>query len=95
MKLHHAVAIALVGWYVLVPPTTEDLALDLKAPLSQWIKPKSFEGLHDCILDAGELHERAAGNQSIRPSLKFTGFQLRQFGEAICASDDDLRVKEK
>ena len=37
MKLHHAAAVALVGWYLMVPPydpKTKDF--DTSAPLSKW-----------------------------------------------------------
>ncbi len=95
MKLRHVVALALVGWYVLIPPTRNNLALDLQAPLSRWVKFKSFESFHDCVLGAGELNQRANGDPNVRPSLKFTQMELRQFSEAVCVSDDDPRLKEK
>ena len=95
MKLRH-VAIVAFGWFVLLPPTKNDLSLDLSAPLSEWTKFRSFESLHDCILGAGELNARGNGDQNIRPAaLGFSALQLRQFREAICASDDDLRLEVK
>jgi hypothetical protein len=38
MKLHHTAALALVGWYLMVPPPVlhSSVPVDLDAPLSKW-----------------------------------------------------------
>ena len=37
MKLRHAAALALVGWYLMVPPPIgKGEMIDLKAPLAKW-----------------------------------------------------------
>ena len=95
MKPRCVVAMTLLGWYVLIPPTNGNLTLNLNAPLARWIKYKSFESLHDCVLGAAELTQRGAGDRNIRPGLEFTNLRLRQFGEALCVSDTDPRLAEK
>jgi hypothetical protein len=39
MKLRHAAALALMGWYLLIPPTSRDYPMgNVDAPLSQWVR---------------------------------------------------------
>jgi hypothetical protein len=47
MNLRHAAALALVGWYLMVPPSTGG-KLDTKAPLPQWINEGAFDRADDC-----------------------------------------------
>src|SRR3979411_2607003 len=45
MKISHAAALALVGWYLLVPPLNGNLS----TPLFAWVKAKkSFSSLDEC-----------------------------------------------
>ncbi|HYA35912.1 MAG TPA: hypothetical protein VEF03_09835, partial [Candidatus Binataceae bacterium] len=53
MKLHHAAALALVGWYLITPPVVFDAQskstqVDQNAPLSQWKVRERFEKQKDC-----------------------------------------------
>lgn len=56
---HHAVALALVGWYPMVPFATSSNALldqqttDPSLPLSRWTIEKSFDSASECesVLD--------------------------------------------
>lgn len=36
MKLHHTVALALIGWYLMVPPLIGSSGVATQAPLTQW-----------------------------------------------------------
>jgi hypothetical protein len=49
MKPRHAAALALVGWYLMVPPPVlhSSLPVDLGAPLSEW----RLFSLHDSVAD--------------------------------------------
>jgi len=44
MKLRHAAALAVVGWYLMVPPSkvAGRLLVDLDAPLSKWTEPNTI-----------------------------------------------------
>jgi hypothetical protein len=46
MKLGHTAALALAGWYLMVPPRVSDwpvLVYDTSAPLSKWHQGGSFD----------------------------------------------------
>jgi hypothetical protein len=54
MKLRHAAALALVGWYLMMPPVVPDpkhpgnFAAIKGTPLSYWEKIGSFDTAKDC-----------------------------------------------
>ena len=44
MQIRHAVALALIGWYLMLPPPLSHSAKDAQiAPLSQWTKAGAFQ----------------------------------------------------
>ena len=56
MKLHHAAALALVGWYLMVPPAfstspepNAEIHINLGAPLSQWDNRGSYDSAEECM----------------------------------------------
>ena len=89
MKTRHAAALALVGWFLLIPPTSRDHPTgNADAPLSQWGKrPTTFRNEAECehVLD----RDRRATNKKNRQ------VGLRFYNKAQCVSADDLRLKEK
>ena len=60
MKLCHAAALALTGWYLMVPPgtckprwTSQDKPAACAAPLSEWIVALSFSHQDKCEAELG------------------------------------------
>jgi hypothetical protein len=47
MKLRHAAALALVGWYLMVPPEN-GTAVNVDAPLSKWFVRTAHDTTSDC-----------------------------------------------
>ena len=92
MKLRHPAALALVGWYLMVPPSMGG-KLDIKAPLSGWIDQGAFDRADDCesARANGAMSKGAPGisDQEIK-SLR----EMFAHGQCI-ASDDCRRLKEK
>jgi len=86
VKLHHAAAIALVGWYLSVPPQTRtwwigEERYDDAAPLSKWTIERSFDKAQAC--EAARLAtEQQAGDAALRMS------------HAVCVASDDPRLKQ-
>ena len=87
MKPAHAAALALVVWYLMLPPSKTPkpdvptllapiFFADVSAPLSRWTKLGAFPTQQKC-----EAH-RAAEPRARRPVEQ-------------CARDDDPRLKEK
>lgn len=70
LKFRHAAAIALTGWYLMVPPGTckpewisEGKPLPCAAPLSEWIVTLSFSSREKC--DAERRADISYGNQEM------------------------------
>ena len=87
MKIRHAAALALVGWYLLVP-----LPGDPGAPISLWSQIGSYDTAKECT---------AAQTQAIK-HVKATDFHFSEatvkqtrdvFLESQCIETDDPRLK--
>jgi hypothetical protein len=49
MKLRHASTLALVGWYLMIPPWSRDNHAPISgAPMSQWQIEDSFDSADNC-----------------------------------------------
>src|SRR5713101_185922 len=48
MRPRHAAALALVGWYLMVPPISDRGHVELDKPLSTWQQDGAFEAGSDC-----------------------------------------------
>jgi hypothetical protein len=107
MNLRHAAALALVGWYLMLPPFIrvgpdprepgrDIVAPDSAAPLSKWFWSGSFDSVEACE----RSQEKEITETQRRNSLK-TSFHARidrdemAFREARCIATDDPRLKEK
>ena len=107
INLRHAAALALVGWYLMLPPFirvapdprapgADRVAPDSHAPLSKWFWSGSFDSVDDCE----RSQEKQITETQRRNSLK-TSFPTRidrdemAFREARCIAADDPRLKEK
>ena len=64
MNLRHAAALALVGWYLMMPPFVpsppqgQGRMLDLKAPLGQWYITGSYDGAAECAAALSVQHKK-------------------------------------
>jgi hypothetical protein len=86
MKPRHVAALALVGWYLLVPPRTKtwwigEERYDDAAPLSRWTIERSFDKAEPC--EAARLNtQQQAGDAATR------------MNHAVCVASDDPRLKQ-
>jgi hypothetical protein len=55
MKRRHAAALALVGWYLMVPPNKND-----DTPLTKWIVRRTYDSSDACQAGANEARAQAA-----------------------------------
>ncbi len=88
MKLRHAAAFALVGWYLMLPATDQD------APISQWQIGNTFERESDCEASRKEFF--ATGTNRMKSAKNDSE---RVFGmlmaKATCVEASDPRLKSK
>jgi hypothetical protein len=76
VKSHHAAALALAGWYLMVPPNKPNREPDAHAPLSQWTMAGSYDSAKECDeryhsdLDAALDIKRRGGDAQIFERVK-------------------------
>jgi len=94
MNLRHSAALALVGWYLMVPPPMRvsdvkfDLAVipDLNAPLPHWFNVRSFDTAADCTAELEVMKRRGAQFLREHPNPAFADPVNR------CVSSNDPRL---
>jgi|SRR5208337_782905 len=102
MNLRHAAALALVGWYLMVPPVVqpsggEEMA-DPSAPLSKWVNRGTFDSARKCdeALQRFQFDIQSNYQSAVGEALTDSEFQrIRQASSAKCVAKDDPRLKEK
>ena len=105
MKARHAGALAIVVWYLMIPPIGADNKVDAHASLSKWRKGVGFESEKQCddsLKDAIQnpmttAEYQAAGKATrkakMRPLSKSE--MTRRTAESQCVAGDDPRLKAK
>jgi hypothetical protein len=86
VKLRHAAALALVGWYLMVPPQKPDGHLDASAPLSKWKIGAAFDNG-----DAQKCNEMIAVMEAHGLKLGVRR-EIEEGSTAQCVSSDDPRL---
>ena len=111
MNLRHAAALALVGWYLMLPPPTPDGVtnpalrfVESDAPLSKWSIQRSYDTAESCE-KAKEKAKKAARQAIISEGGCFDSDRsvrgrIKTTDEittvdALCIASDDQRLKEK
>jgi hypothetical protein len=93
MNPRHASALALVGWYLMVPPLTNNgTRTDAHAALSTWQVLKSLASAPKCEAEKNQLQHDA----NTQPN-KDKNTLLAQYmaAHSQCIASDDPRLKEK
>jgi hypothetical protein len=103
MKPYHAAALALVGWYLMLPCTGHPLKYyDPTAPLSAWFTVGVFDTANECdaVLREGQedLQKENPKLFAYRELAKLTAEQRKTLKESWkdgqCIATDDPRLKE-
>lgn len=94
MQAHHAAALALVGWYLLIPPFTPPENYNSSAPLREWQIWKSLEDESACKAAVSHLNE--AQLNSIDPAERYMALveQMPGFKFECVASNDPRLAKQ-
>jgi hypothetical protein len=98
MKSHHAFVVALVGWYLMIPPLVNaPYKIDSEAPLSSWKVYQKFNTADQCKESLSSAQEKY-GHTAVAPigTIKkgSRAFAL-QITFARCVSSDDPALKGK
>jgi hypothetical protein len=102
MNLHHATALALVGWYLLSPPIVmegDTAKIDGSVPLSQWDRDdRVYETESACEEENAKLRTIAESHKNwIGPSGSVAAASDRYvlLTNQRCVASDDPRLKGK
>jgi hypothetical protein len=106
MRFSHAASLALVGWYLMVPPdSTVPHSVDSAAPISRWSTVTNFESAETCKEALTELQNKNGDPAKLDATGRLRRFQKRQptdpelarerVDHATCVASDDPQLKEK
>lgn len=89
--LRHAAAIALVGWYLMIPRSTLPANVAYKKPLSTWQTIQAFDTAEQCQDYLSNFFQRSRE----KAALNMLEPAYRDFMFAQCVASDDPRLKAK
>ena len=92
MKLHRAAALALVGWYLMVPPPIDRYHNRLNAPLSQWHVHSAWNSAGECDVARKGIWEDAKKRNFDPRDSAFDASVKEGIKAAQCISSDDPRL---
>ena len=94
MNLRDAAALALVGWYLMMPTPAPETFMKVTPPIGHWDHFGSYDSEKDCDHALDEIYRR-----SEREGFEMKGFSpedvRRSWALAQCISTDDPRFNEK
>jgi hypothetical protein len=93
VKPRHAATLALVGWYLMVPPRQTAMIFDTDAPLSKWSVYAGFDNAVTCDkVQASEEHDWKQKSKA-DPSNEIYRSLMKQLLGSQCIATDDPRLK--
>ena len=105
MKPRHAAALALVGWYLMMPPFTERHEINTDAPLTKWERLDSYSSAGDCAADRSILLRDSQNKSKAADLAESTALRqgkvwdrtlaIARLEASRCIASDDPRLKEK
>jgi hypothetical protein len=92
MKSRHATALALFGWYLMIPPgrSQQDSAPDADAPFNEWSIQASFDTAVECEKERNKFRSGV----HIKAGQKLSSSSMMLL-DMECIASDDPRLKEK
>lgn len=94
MNVRHAAALALVVWFLLVPPivldATDQPRVQPTAPLNEWRVYATFESREQCENLRDKIRE---GERGLPPSEKNAELKREAAASLLCVANDDPRLK--
>ena len=96
MKHRHAAALALVGWYLMVPPPVlhSSLPVDLGAPLSEWRLFSLHDSAAECERALVAFYKVSKTELATNPADERDRTQFYQLENSQCVASDDPRLKD-
>jgi hypothetical protein len=92
VKPVHAAALALVGWYLMVPPTEDANHVDPSVPLPKWVVLRAFDTAAACDEAQDRLRYRVS-RLNLQIPVASAASEAAEFSQ--CIASDEPRLKEK
>jgi len=98
MKVRHAAMLALIGWYLIIPPLVDTpYKIDTEAPLANWKIYQTFDTSKECdksLAAAKAKYEPTASAPlgTIKKGSRAFALQMT-FAECISSSNPSLKPK--
>jgi len=93
VNLRHAAALALVGWYLMVPIPGNDPIPDPVATFSKWVSIRSFDSAERCEDGRQNVIRLGAGGPQL---MSYPDQEVKKvLLLSQCVATDDPRLKEK
>src|SRR5258708_27358346 len=95
VKTRHAAALALVGWYLMVPPPVphSSVPVDLDAPLSKWRFFSTHDSAAQCEQGLVAFYKLAKTELAANPADERDRIQFYQLANSQCIASHDPRLK--
>jgi len=87
MKMRHAAALALVGWYLMVPPNKNE-----DTPISEWVVRRTYDSADAC--QQGATSERAQAAARLRQYDNMSASERRNLEHNQEALDREIADNE-
>ncbi len=105
MKFRHATALAIVAWYLMIPPIGADYKVDARAPMLEWRKSVKFDSEQQCEESLKDVIEHPTTPDEYQAAAKATlkarmhpisrAEMTKRTAESQCVAADDPRLKAK
>jgi hypothetical protein len=101
-RFRHAVALALVGWYLMLPPlgsSERDFPVESSAPITNWTNSGSYDSAKECEIERHKLSvdaEKRSFEAERGPTGKDQALAVAVAGAerlATCIETTDPRLK--
>jgi hypothetical protein len=100
VKPRHAAALALVGWYLMLPPFPysgpSKFEVDTDASLDKWKIFASYDTASECTVDLLEMHKKSEKYLPKMLAKKGKGLGYAEISAELmaqCIASDDPRLK--
>jgi hypothetical protein len=98
MKVQHAATLALIGWYLMIPPLVDaPYKIDTEAPLATWKVYQTFDTADECnksltAVKAKYEHTASAPLGTIEKGSRAFALQMT-FAQCVSSSNPNLTAK--
>ena len=101
----HAISLAIVAWYLMIPPIDATNKVDANAPMITWRKSVKFDSRDQCVQSLKDVIEhpttpaeyQAAAKDTLKAKMRplSQAEMNKRMKESQCVAEDDPRIKPK